>query len=316
MNFGVVPKRGSLFNKIISILIIQTFILSNIAFAIPQQNTSNLSGKPTITTDPEKIVIPNDAGLIRSKHIGNSGKLIIHIQDAHCNYEAQSNIAKILENLIKNNNLTLVSVEGADGFVDTSWFKAFPDDEVRKEVADYFMKKGEITGPEFLSITTDYQFKLFGAETRSYYIQNLNAFTSSYPLKEQTEKYYNQIKTVLNRLKGYIYSEELKTIDTKMADYEVKKIQFNDYVRFLEGMAEKNKINLRQYDNLLPSLRAPHRSGLLPRQQPQLETHFRGRNSLLLLVFVVYNLGVNYVLASGFAFGWGLGCCCSVDCLA
>jgi len=242
--------------KVVSILIIQSFLLSNIAFALPTEPSSKTTKPPEMTTNPERIVIQRDFGLVKSKFTGNSGKLVIHIQDAHCNYEAQSNIVKILENLIKNYNLTFISVEGADGVIDTSWFKAFPDEEIRKEVADYFMKKGEITGPEFLSITTDYPIQLFGAETRSYYIENLNAFTSSYPAKDETEKYYTQIKAALNKLKNFIYTDELKIIDKKIEEYETKKIQFNEYVRTLQEMAERNRINLRDYDNFFKLISA------------------------------------------------------------
>lgn len=252
----IMAKRKQFLNKIISILLIQTFLLSNIAFAAPQENPANVINQDEIIQNPEKIVIPREFGLIKSKYIGKNGKLVVHIQDAHCNYEAQSNIVHILENLIKNYNVSFVSVEGADGIIDTSWFKAFPDEEVRKEVATYFMKKGEITGPEFLSITTDLPIKLFGAETRSHYIENLNAFTSSYPLKEETEKYYTQIKTVLNRLKNYIYTEELKALDSKIQDYESKKLPFNEYVRFLEGLAEKHRINLREYSDFFKLISA------------------------------------------------------------
>lgn len=238
------------FLKATSLVVIQAFLLSNIAFAAPAAKAqAPLASHEEIAANPENIVIPREFGLVKSKFTGNSGRLIVHIQDAHCNYEAQSNIAHILENLIKNYDVNLVSVEGADGIIDTSWFKAFPDDDVRKEVADYFMKKGEITGPEFLSITTEYPIKLFGAETRSYYLQNLNAFTESYPLKADTEKYFTNIKKALNRLKGYIYNEGLKSMDSTMQDYESKKVQFNDYVRYLQGMAEKHKVNLRQFDN-------------------------------------------------------------------
>lgn len=150
-----------IFRKTISVFVILTFLLSNIAFALPAKSNIELPKNNETIATPDSVVVPRDFGLVKSKFNGNSGKLIIHIQDAHCNYEAQSNIVKILEGLIKNYSLGLVSVEGADGFIDTSWFKAFPDDEVRKEVADYFMKKGEITGPEFLSITTNLPFKLF-----------------------------------------------------------------------------------------------------------------------------------------------------------
>ncbi len=239
--------------KVVAIVLLPTFILSNIAFAETSKvATTNTPSKPVETvTNPDKIVIPRDYGLVKSRYTAkDSNRLIVHIQDAHCNYEAQSNIIKILECLVKNDGLSLVSVEGADGFIDTSWFKAFPDKDIRKEVADYFMKKGEITGPEFLSITTNSNIRLFGAETRSYYIENLNAFTSSYPLKEDTEKYFNQIKAVLNKLKAYIYSEELKELDLKSQDYESKKLSFTDYVKYLETLGSRYKVAVRPYENL------------------------------------------------------------------
>ena len=151
MTFEKMPRRGSFCTKLISIFLIPTFILSNIAYASPTTNSASNQSQNITVTNPENIVIPREFGLVKSKFTGKDDRLVIHIQDAHCNYEAQSNIVKILENLNKNYNVSLVSVEGADGVIDTSWFKAFPDDEVRKEVADYFMKKGEITGAEFLS---------------------------------------------------------------------------------------------------------------------------------------------------------------------
>jgi len=249
MTFKRMPRSGKFCVKLISIFLIPTFILSNIAYASPTTNSAKAQSQSITVTNPENIVVPREFGLVKTKFTGKDSRLIIHIQDAHCNYEAQSNIVKILETLYKNYNVGLVSVEGADGVIDTSWFKSFPDDEVRKEVADYFMKKGEITGPEFLSITTDYNIKLFGAETRAYYIDNLNAFTSSYPLKAETEKYLNSIKSALNKLKTYIYSEDLRLMDAKYQDYDSKKLQFNDYVKFLQVEADKAKINLRAYDN-------------------------------------------------------------------
>ncbi len=235
--------------KLISTFAAISFVCSNIALADPAQNKIDIPRKDQSIISPDNIIIEKDHGLIKSKFLGNSNKLIINIQDAHCNYEAQTNIVNILETLIKNHSLSLISVEGADGLIDTTWFKAFPDEEVRKEVATYFMKKGEITGPEFMSITKNYHIKLFGAEDRAAYMQNLNAFTSSYPLKADTEKYYNSIKNALTRLKGYIYSNDLKSMDAKSQDYESKKMQFNDYVRFLQEEAAKTKINIRSYDN-------------------------------------------------------------------
>src|SRR3989338_8900781 len=89
MTFGKMSRMGDLFNKIITYLLIHAFLFSNIAFALPQEKLAD-STKQEIITDPEKIVIPRDAGIVKSKYIGKGGRLVIHSQDAHCNFEAQS----------------------------------------------------------------------------------------------------------------------------------------------------------------------------------------------------------------------------------
>ena len=184
--------------KILSIILLHAFLRYNIAFAAVDKTPPSPEKAHTVQeASIDNIGVPKDIGSVKTRYKGKDGKkLVIHIQDAHCNYEAQTNISKILENLSKAYNVNLVSVEGADGFIDTSWFKAFPDAEIRKEVADYFMKKGEITGAEFLSITEDYPIKLYGAENRDLYIKNLNAFTSTYPNKEEIEKIREQAQNI------------------------------------------------------------------------------------------------------------------------
>ena len=159
-------KRSPIF-KAISLFLALTFALYNVSFAVTKDDV----GVPEIagTTSPlavEDIGIAIDSGTIKSKFLGKTDKVVVHIQDAHCNYEAQSNINKMLDQLTKEAGIGIISVEGAEGIVDTTWFRAFPDAEIRKEVATYFMKKGEITGAEFFSITSDFKGTIFGAETR------------------------------------------------------------------------------------------------------------------------------------------------------
>ncbi len=243
--------------KILSILLLQTFLFYNVGFATIDKTPSSPEETPTIQEiSIDNIGVSKDIGSIKTRYKGKDEKLVIHIQDAHCNYEAQTNISKILENLSKAYNVNLVSVEGADGFIDTSWFKAFPDAEIRKEVADYFMKKGEITGAEFLSITKDYPIKLYGAENRNLYIKNLNAFTSTYPQKEEIEKYLLGIKTILGKLKGYMYTKKLKDFDNTIEKYKDKKIKFADYVRYLDNTAKTQRINIKTYPNVSILIRA------------------------------------------------------------
>ncbi|MBN1354589.1 MAG: hypothetical protein JW994_07995 [Candidatus Omnitrophica bacterium] len=246
---GFCAFRKNILVKIVSILLVQTFLFYNISFATIDDRGVSAKTDSASVVSLDNIGISTQIGTIKNRYRGKDSRLIIHIQDAHCNYEAQTNISKILEELIKNYHIDFVAVEGADGVVDTSWFKAFPDAEIRREVADYFMKKGEITGAEFLSITSDYPFTIYGAENRDYYVKNLNSFLESYPYKDEFVKYYSDVKTALSRFKKYIYSKELAELDEKITEHKRKEIQFADYARYLGGLAKSKKIDTNQYEN-------------------------------------------------------------------
>ena len=243
-------KKWNVFRKIIAVVTLQLFLISNISFAVADFSKglgAEKAERSALAVDT--LAIPRDFGTIKERSNGGNGKFVVYIQDAHCNYEAQNNISKILEYLIKNYNLDFVAVEGADGIVDTSWFKAFPDEDIKREVADYFMKKGEITGAEFLSITSDYPFTIYGAEDRKFYIDNLNSFLQSYPHKEEFLKYYNDIKQALGKLKNYIYSKELKELDAKVIAHKDKELKFADYAGYLNDLAKKCGVDLKAFTN-------------------------------------------------------------------
>lgn len=202
--------------------------------------------------DPTKIFISKEYGRIREVFKGNKDKLIIAIQDAHCNFEAQTNISRILDSLVKNNGLSFVFLEGSSGVIDPLLFTTFPDEEIRKEVATYFMKKGKINGAEFLAITSDTPPQLYGVETKEYYLANLNAFTKTLEGRKKVKPACLSVKNALQRLKGYIYSRSLKQLDFKSLSYKDDKIDFVEYCKFLKSFS--NKIGVRftsNYPNLL-----------------------------------------------------------------
>ncbi|MDD5634528.1 MAG: hypothetical protein PHW46_04545, partial [Candidatus Omnitrophica bacterium] len=242
--------KNSLAFKLVNLLLIFTFATYNVAFSVTEAKLA----APDIQAKQEALTVENigiaiDCGTIKSKYQGTAGKTIIHIQDAHCNYEAQSNINKILDQLTKECAVKMISVEGAEGIVDTTWFRAFPDAEIRKEVADYFMKKGEITGAEFFSINSDYNGSIFGAETRDYYIKNLRAFTEVYPYKDMMESYFKNLASISNRLKSIIYTPELKELDAKIRAFEAKEIELSAYAAFLDKEISKNKLDINTFPN-------------------------------------------------------------------
>ncbi|MFH1305810.1 MAG: hypothetical protein ABIH74_05375, partial [Candidatus Omnitrophota bacterium] len=254
---GVGLRKSSLFKAISLILTVAFASYGNPAVSLAQKGLGAPEIAPAAAIMPaegaglpvEKIGISIDSGTIKSKFSGKNGKVIIHIQDAHCNYEAQTNISRMLEQLTKEYGLGMISVEGAEGVVDTAWFRAFPDAEIREEVATYFMKKGEITGAEFFSIVSDYDGIIFGAETRDYYIKNLKAFTEVYPYKEQIEKYFADALAVANRLKSLIYPDKLKKLDSQIRSFDGKDLELSDYARYIQKTVAANRVDIDDCGN-------------------------------------------------------------------
>lgn len=218
--------------KIACTVLLLIFLFYDVSFAVPYV-----------------INPPKNTGTLSSVYEGKGKRFIIHIQDAHCNYEAQANIASLLKFLAKEHNISLVCVEGAAGIVDTGWFRSFPDREVRWKAADRFMQKGDITGAEFFSITAASPIRLYGIEDRDLYSKNFNAFASSYPAKKEIVGYLSDIRGALGKLKNYIYAEKLKNFDNKIEGYKDEKVTLSNHVQFLSTRLKEHTLDLKEYPN-------------------------------------------------------------------
>jgi len=201
-------------------------------------------------TDPDKIIVAENMGRIKEIFKGQDNRLIINIQDAHCNLEAQTNISNILDVLAKQYGLTFVALEGSAGELDPSLFTTFPDDDIRKEVAAYFLKQGKINGAEYFAITSKNPARLYGVETKEYYLKNLTAFTNTVKDRDKLKACCTTIKGSLERLKGRLFSKGLKELDAKSSDYKDGKIDFLSYCAYLRGQAGASGVSLAPCVNL------------------------------------------------------------------
>lgn len=206
-----------------------------------------------------KISIPEEIGLIKEVSIPDESKideLIIYIQDAHCLYEAQMNICKIVKTMVENYGVKLINVEGTAGLIDTKPFSAFNDRKVKLDFADYFMKQGKITGPEYLSITSDLEFTIFGIENDDLYAENYTAYMNTLEYKDRVTAFTSKIIERLDKLKEHLFSPELLELDKQSRKYNNREMEFADYATYLEDYAEKRKIDLSQFKNFILQAKA------------------------------------------------------------
>ncbi len=197
------------------------------------------------------LVIPRSWGRIKEEFKGNTDKVIVYIQDAHSNYEAQTNIMNILDLLVEDYGLSVVGIEGAGGVIETDLFASFPEDEIRGQVADLFMREGHLSGPETLVINkgTEYPLKLFGIEDLELYNKNLKAFQDSLPFKNEALGYFRRLNIALAQLKPYLYTQEIRDVDTQRLSYDLRLTSLNDYVKFLKSNMDARGIDDTKYPN-------------------------------------------------------------------
>lgn len=137
--------------------------------------------------------LPADIGRVaRVSSVTPTDRFVILVDMCVDNWSGRMNIVRMVRPLIATGITSLITTSGADGNIDTSWFKAFPDEKIRREVALHFVKKLEITGVEYLSIATNLEFTLWGAEDRELYVRQLNLFTQGNRWSQEYHELYGK----------------------------------------------------------------------------------------------------------------------------
>ena len=106
-----------------------------------------------ILKDPALLKVPHQFARVQEIHQGTNGHLIIHVQDAHSNLSGQKHLAKTLEHMLPNHDLSLVLVEGATSDVTLTELKGIASTEVWKKVAYRFLTQGQISGEDLAAET-------------------------------------------------------------------------------------------------------------------------------------------------------------------
>ena len=206
--------------------------------------------------DPLEILIPEQYGTIIETHTGTNGKLIVHIQDAHANYEGQMNSAKIIESLIEGYDLNLILGEGHSNDEDYKHLRVRASLEDRKEVADGLVKEGYFTGINYLDLATDYWTKVRGIEDRDLYEAHTASLWEIDTFKDLASEYIDKLINVSDMIKPEIYNEDLLAFDSKKKDYDAEKIDLLSYYEYLYKKAEENDAPLYVFPNFSNLIKA------------------------------------------------------------
>ncbi|MBI1883924.1 MAG: UTP--glucose-1-phosphate uridylyltransferase, partial [Chlamydiae bacterium] len=253
------------FRKFVSTLLLITFsftyLVQDTGFA-QELNTAysvqrTADRKPADTISPKsallevshgaEVSIPANLGDVIDRYEGKDDRMIIQIQDVHCHFEAQSNTAKIISDLLQkhgDHGLKMIGLEAAEGSVDTTLLTSYPDKKLRKVLAEYLMKKGKISGAEYLSIIQDKPLPLEGVENMFHYFEHLFQFDRGLDVKDKALPILDKIEKAITDLREKIYSQEVLEVLNKEKSYLEGDTQIDEYGKYLVDQALTLKLDV------------------------------------------------------------------------
>ncbi len=204
--------------------------------------------------------------------------MVINVQDAHGNAEAQANIARIIESFAKRTEPSvsggksedrpysplIVGVEGARGAFNFHPYRSFPDPAITKEVAKYLLKDSFITGAEYAGMTLGLAARepeasdvfnaaaetrpggaqppvtFWGIEKEDLYLSHVQAFKDSIAHQKQAEEKHKAFAELLRKVKDRKLNAVLREMDAKMALHRKQQIGLGAYIKYLSEVSRKS----------------------------------------------------------------------------
>lgn len=219
----------------------------HLAFAAPLSTPGVSPANPMPSV---AFVLPESVATIEDGFVGSSGKTLILLQDPHTNESGQINEAKALSEILSKEGIRHLFAEGAQGDVSLSYFKSVFKAEDIQSVAMASLRKGQVKGPEYLSLVSDLDFVIWGVEDPGLYDEAVLTYQAVVDRRDAALAYLDRASRVAQTLKESVYSTDLKALDDARLSHEKGEKSMADYYGFLFQSAEKSGVYLGNYRHL------------------------------------------------------------------
>jgi len=227
-----------MFKKILSSGVIFFFTVTNVFGAAPYPAEMPLRFQKLV--DRNSIIrISDEAGSVNYRAEGEL-PLIIHIQDAHANYEAQLHIKNILNELVEKYQVRLIGLEGASGSLRPELFRFFPVEKANAAVIDSLVRDGELTGAESFAVENGRaDIDWIGLEDKDGYRKDLAIYRATLEKWNSHRAFFEKAGKDLIALKTKKFSSDLRKFDAKQNSFGDGKDTLFHYGRYLRKAAER-----------------------------------------------------------------------------
>ncbi|MSR78489.1 MAG: hypothetical protein EXS63_09770, partial [Candidatus Omnitrophica bacterium] len=191
-----------------------------------------------------EVTLPSELGTVKGVYFSERNtqfeprSTIIHIQDAHANYEAQIQIKKILEYLQRTYGIRDYFLEGAAGKLEPKYLELFSDPKLNLKLADELAKQGEFTGAEMV-LLENRKTRAQGIEEIPLYRQGYQALKKVFQKENESDTWLGKTGLEMDKAASQIFSPELREALQEWKHFEAGRREFLPYVQTLTKRAKK-----------------------------------------------------------------------------
>ncbi len=181
----------------------------------------------------------------------DSKKTLILIQDAHTNNSCQINTSKTLDQILqKDSGIHFIFSEAAVGNNSLSFLRKYASLDKRKRIANSYLNRGLLHGVEYLDLTSNQNFTIWGVENPSLYFKSVETYRSVAKKRDKFQAYLDKIEVAIKALKPRIFNPFLLSFDQKYQDLLQEKLSLADYFEMLTQEAKRLDVPLQSYPHL------------------------------------------------------------------
>ncbi len=165
-------------------------------------------------------------------------QFILHIQNAHANYQAQIKIKQLLDYMNKKYGFKTIFVEGASEKLDPDYLRLFPDQERNLKLCDELAKQGELTGAELYLMEAGKDIEGLPIEQAALYRSNYEALKKVFGAEPDVMRFFKGFDGKLDKAASKTFTPETREL---IADWKRFEQGRREFMPFVQSLVTKSK---------------------------------------------------------------------------
>jgi hypothetical protein len=227
--------------------LIGAFLAEPIAQAAPEWTAH----RPALYQAERRLPISESVARVGDAYQGSSDYRFYLLEDAHANPSGQRNLARTLLRLFEiDSKLSTVFVEAGQGDSALADLRTLGNPDSRRRLAERYLRSGELHGEEYLSLTADKPFEVWGVEDLALYARSVENYRDVVRRREALLAYLARIGSTQQWLEKRLAAPELASLLQTRRAYRRGEKGITEYFAALSDAAVFTGVTTGGYPSL------------------------------------------------------------------